>query len=106
MRFAGVLEQAGLEWLAGREAVHWLAPTSAATLRNMRAVHIVQSAVAEGAGTAPLWAAGLHGEGQVVGMGDSGVDTDSCYFRDDTGECRHPWRVRESRHLESKDPRH
>lgn len=30
----------------------------------------------------PLWKAGLTGEGQVVGVVDSGIDMDSCYFWD------------------------
>jgi hypothetical protein len=33
-------------------------------------------------GMHPLWAAGLKGQGQVVGVGDSGVDMDSCFFFD------------------------
>ena len=33
-------------------------------------------------GDTPLWDAGLHGEGEVVGIGDSGLDHDSCYFYD------------------------
>lgn len=31
---------------------------------------------------APFWTAGLKGQGQVVGVGDSGLDTSSCYFSD------------------------
>ena len=34
------------------------------------------------AGDSPLWDAGLHGEGEVVGVGDSGLDHMSCYFYD------------------------
>jgi subtilisin family serine protease len=34
------------------------------------------------AGDTPLWDAGLHGEGEVVGVGDSGLDHMSCYFYD------------------------
>lgn len=29
-----------------------------------------------------FWAAGLTGKGQVVGIGDSGIDMQSCFFRD------------------------
>eukprot|EP00854_Cymbomonas_tetramitiformis_P013223 gene13223-15625_t len=32
--------------------------------------------------TLPLFAAGLHGEGQIVGVGDSGLDLSSCFFSD------------------------
>ncbi len=33
-------------------------------------------------GLHPIWEAGIRGEGQIVGIGDSGVDVDSCYFYD------------------------
>jgi subtilisin family serine protease len=29
-----------------------------------------------------VWAQGLRGEGQVVALADTGIDTDSCYFHD------------------------
>ena len=29
-----------------------------------------------------LWAAGVDGRGQIVGVGDTGADMDSCYLRD------------------------
>ena len=29
-----------------------------------------------------MWKAGITGKGQVVGVGDSGLDVDSCYFSD------------------------
>jgi len=32
--------------------------------------------------THPLWSKGLDGQGQLVGVGDSGIDMDSCYFFD------------------------
>ena len=31
----------------------------------------------------PFWSAGLHGEGQIVGVGDGGLDFNSCYFEDE-----------------------
>ena len=33
----------------------------------------------------PLWAAGLTGRGQIVGISDTGVATNVCHFRDDSG---------------------
>jgi hypothetical protein len=33
----------------------------------------------------PYTAAGLNGSGQVIGIGDSGLDESSCYFRNDDG---------------------
>ena len=44
-----------------------------------------KDAAAAGGGSAQhfsMWSAGLAGQGQIVGMGDSGVDMDSCYFWD------------------------
>ena len=35
------------------------------------------------AGYAPIWERGLRGEGQIVGLSDSGVDVQSCYFAGD-----------------------
>ncbi len=29
-----------------------------------------------------IWAKGLRGEGEIVGIGDSGIDSDSCFFSD------------------------
>jgi hypothetical protein len=34
-------------------------------------------------GKPTLWEHGLHGEGEVVGFADSGLDHQSCFFRDD-----------------------
>ncbi|GIM06163.1 hypothetical protein Vretimale_10562, partial [Volvox reticuliferus] len=30
----------------------------------------------------PYWSAGLQGQGEIVGVGDMGVDVEQCYFRD------------------------
>lgn len=35
---------------------------------------------------APVWAHGLLGQGEVVGVGDTGVDVDSCYFREQAND--------------------
>ena len=35
--------------------------------------------------TTPMWDMGLHGEGQVVGVGDSGLDGGSSYFENAAG---------------------
>jgi subtilisin family serine protease len=40
--------------------------------------------------THPLWDAGLRGDGQVVGVGDSGLDLGSCWLRDKTGTAPGP----------------
>ena len=38
-----------------------------------------------GGGGHPLWSVGLRGEGQLVGVGDSGLDLGSCWLRDPAG---------------------
>ena len=90
----GAARQAGLTWLQAREAVHWVSPAAVLRPLNLHAVRIAQSGCGGGGGggdgdgggggggtgAAPLWAAGLAGQGQIVGMGDSGVDVDSCFF--------------------------
>jgi hypothetical protein len=40
---------------------------------------VIQSNVS---GTYPIWSHGIHGEGQLVTVMDSGVDYQSCFFRD------------------------
>ncbi|KAK9836281.1 hypothetical protein WJX81_001826 [Elliptochloris bilobata] len=86
--------QAALQWLAAQPPVHWVAPRPRARLHNFLATGICQSGAAGGAdltagttsggnATHPLWLAGLQGAGQVIGMGDTGLDVGHCLFRDD-----------------------
>jgi len=74
-------------WLAARPAVHWLEPRMATRLHNLLESSITQgvrpsSVSATGQAAHPLWAAGINGAGQVVGIGDSGINMASCYFSD------------------------
>jgi len=78
-----------LELLSLQPGVHWLQPGTRAKLHNWRASSIIQSGkrnpkerLDESFELHPIWAAGIKGEGQIVGVGDSGVDVDSCYFYD------------------------
>eukprot|EP00287_Rhodomonas_sp_CCMP768_P026058 CAMPEP_0202829982 /NCGR_PEP_ID=MMETSP1389-20130828/15861_1 /ASSEMBLY_ACC=CAM_ASM_000865 /TAXON_ID=302021 /ORGANISM="Rhodomonas sp., Strain CCMP768" /LENGTH=1038 /DNA_ID=CAMNT_0049503575 /DNA_START=13 /DNA_END=3129 /DNA_ORIENTATION=- len=52
---------------------------ASAELRNRWAGNLVQSG---NANMSTLWDAGLDGEGQVIGCGDTGIDVDSCFFFD------------------------
>ena len=53
---------------------------------NYRARSIQQSGVADPAlSNSPYTNAGLKGDGQVVGIGDTGLDVTSCYFSDSQG---------------------
>jgi subtilisin family serine protease len=81
--------------------VQWLEPAPSVAARNLFAVEAVLSdawsqcdasslpsrdGAALGADPAlqqrPLWAAGLTGRGQVIGLGDTGLDLQSCFFSD------------------------
>ncbi len=37
------------------------------------------------ADSTPVWDKGLHGEGQIIGIGDTGLDYDMPWFRDPAG---------------------
>lgn len=68
--------------------------------RNDWATKVVQSSVSVGpvSGTLPLvWAAGMRGEGQVVGVADTGLDILSCFFVDSNSEV--PFCPSHSRHV-------
>jgi hypothetical protein len=80
-----------LSWLAEQPQAHWLEPRRQMRLHNRVASSITQGIMrGEPADDVtsmtmhPYWqpAVGLRGEGQVVGVGDSGLDMDSCYFFD------------------------
>lgn len=74
--------QEALHWFAQQPTVHWVSAQPNIKLHNWDASAICQSAeappdaptaVADDAGSHPFWAAGLTGQGSVVGGGDSGV---------------------------------
>lgn len=78
----GVELQDVLYWLAQQPAVHWLAPKAPVMLHNWQGTAISQSATAapdapvllsNDRGSHPVWAAGLTGQGQIIGAGDSGL---------------------------------
>ena len=80
-----------LEWLTARPAVQWVTPLPKFRLRNRQASSIIQSSkgVPASAGNVnvdptyhPLWAAGITGKNQVLGLGDSGLDRFHCFFID------------------------
>jgi subtilisin family serine protease len=81
-----------VEWLARQPQVHWLEPRRRMQLHNRIASAVTQGGVrgapgdpsAASAAAHPFFAAGvgLRGEGQLIGVGDSGLDMDSCFFFD------------------------
>ena len=81
-----------LEWLSHRPAVRWIAPLPRTVLRNRQASTITQSnlpLLPKNTGDSnldpslhPVWAAGIQGQNQVIGQGDSGLDHLHCFFND------------------------
>jgi subtilisin family serine protease len=69
------------EPLARVRDVFWIELEGRRTLLNDTTVWVGQSGLAGGQ-TTPIFAHGIHGEGQVVGILDTGIDPDMCYFRD------------------------
>ncbi|NJL28316.1 MAG: S8 family serine peptidase, partial [Thermoanaerobaculia bacterium] len=67
--------------LALMPEVFWLDLESRRVLLNDTTVWVAQSGTAGGQAT-PVYNNGIHGEGQVIGILDTGIDPDMCYFRD------------------------
>ncbi|MEC7725853.1 MAG: hypothetical protein VYD05_10090, partial [Planctomycetota bacterium] len=71
--------QRDLKALARCEDVQWVEAESVVTPRNNQMVWTVQSGAS---GQTPIWNQGLHGEGQIIGHMDGGLNASSCYFSD------------------------
>jgi hypothetical protein len=71
------------EPLARIPQVFWLDLEGRKALVNDTTIWVGQSGV-NGGHTTPVFDHGIHGEGQVVGIIDTGIDADMCYFRDTT----------------------
>ncbi|MFL6291617.1 MAG: S8 family serine peptidase [Thermoanaerobaculia bacterium] len=69
------------EPLAGMRDVFWIELEGRRTLRNDTTVWVGQSGLSGGQ-TTPIFSQGIYGEGQVVGILDTGIDPDMCWFRD------------------------
>lgn len=68
-----------LNSIAQLREVWWVNERPEFTLMNDRGVWCVQSNVTN---QTTVWDQGIHGEGQIVGVMDSGLDYNSCWFRD------------------------
>ena len=63
--------------------VKWIEPEMVHYTSNKFSRYVTQSYTEPGtSGKTSIWDKGLHGEGQVVGIGDSGLDIGSCFFND------------------------
>jgi hypothetical protein len=69
------------EPLAGIRDVFWIDLEGRRTLLNDTTVWVGQSGLAGGQ-TTPIFTQGIFGEGQTVAIIDTGIDPDSCFFRD------------------------
>ncbi|HSS76613.1 MAG TPA: S8 family serine peptidase, partial [Thermoanaerobaculia bacterium] len=69
------------EPLAALRDVFWIDLEGRKALRNDTTVWVGQSGLAGGQ-TTPIFSQGIFGEGQVVGIIDTGLDADMCFFRD------------------------
>ncbi|MBW2699549.1 MAG: S8 family serine peptidase [Deltaproteobacteria bacterium] len=73
----GRLDVLSLE-LAGWDEVAWVAGPRRIVLNNDDSSWVIQSGMPD---SRPLFDQGLTGHGQVIGIADSGLDTDACQFR-------------------------
>lgn len=69
--------------LAQIPAVEWIEEVPEYFLLNNRTKWVVQSNLTD---VTPVWNHGIHGEGQMIGIMDSGLDYNSCFFRDPEGD--------------------
>lgn len=81
LRVEGRQLGAAADALAAIGDVFWVDVEGRRELLNDTTIWVGQSGLDGGQAT-PIFARGIRGEGQTVGYLDTGVDPDSCYFRD------------------------
>ncbi|GIL56404.1 hypothetical protein Vafri_11768 [Volvox africanus] len=83
----------GVNWLADRDVVKWVAPLTAARTTDAMADILLQSGKldmdqyfdvtsSDPAVNWPYWSAGLQGQGEIIGLADTGLDLNHCAFSD------------------------
>ncbi|KAG2448184.1 hypothetical protein HYH02_006769 [Chlamydomonas schloesseri] len=80
----------GVLWLAAQPVTRWVEPQLRPQSRNAVSSILLQTGGVTqaqyddplAAGNRPFWDAGLQGEGEVVGVGDTGLDLDHCFYAD------------------------
>ena len=70
---------AEIRQLAQLPEVRWIEEVPVVNLDNRNTAGRIQAGVA---GTTPIWNAGIHGEGQIVGIMDTRLDFNHCAFQD------------------------
>jgi len=71
------------EIIASWPETMWIGRRPSYRLLNDSSAWLGQSGLSAGQAT-PVYDNGIYGEGQVVGVLDTGLDADMCFFRDDT----------------------
>ena len=74
-----------IDELAAIPEVKWITHKAHKELKNHSTCFFVQKfsgGTIPAAGDTSIWAKGIHGEGQIIGFGDTGLDYDHCAFRD------------------------
>jgi hypothetical protein len=79
------------ELFASMAETFWIEPTPTYSRLNLEAVAITQSGSnppggGTPIGTTPIHDMGIHGEGEIIGVGDSGLDAGHCFFEDAQGD--------------------
>ena len=69
-------------WLVQQPLVHWVQQRRKVSVRNKLATLAMQS---EDLRVHKIWDRGITGANQIVGVADTGLDYDNCFFRDDNG---------------------
>ena len=87
MVFAVTMPLARAADVAALSSVQMIEDSPEYALRNSTLRWIVQSNVAN---NTVLWTKGLHGEGQIVGHIDGGIDIEHCSFKDSTNNTPGP----------------
>ena len=72
-------QQVAVTWLSQQSRVRWVEKRPKFVMHNNHAGKAIQSS--DGLST-KIWDKGLRGEGQIVGVADTGLDIDMCFFRD------------------------
>lgn len=68
--------------LATLERVHWVEGRSTATAMNAGAAESVQAPPGSSPST-PIWDKQIRGQGEIIGVHDTGVDLTHCFFAED-----------------------
>jgi subtilisin family serine protease len=79
VRLFAHLDGSALPELAKTKEIYWVGGFDDIEFFNGQAQWVIQSGQSD---QRPIWDKGLKGQGQVVGVGDTGVDYDHSFFRD------------------------